>query len=316
MPLPLPGPTERLTWQWWGSGGAARAQNLWGDDKVTALIGGPFSAAAVASRLAVEIAGGEADQCQYWPIFMAGHARRGAKHVGVAGLRRYTGAVEGHATVYEIGFHLLPAYAGRGLATEAGVALLGFAFLQLRADAVFAGHHPANDASRKVLTKLGFSYTHDEYYEPTGLLHPSYLCTAAEWQRQQEKSAPGAAGQLPPVQTSPAAWYGPEMAADPSRWTWQLSESEASEIEVAACKFLERGEGRLPAMLEAADFPLSPTLVERLSTLRRELIEGRGFELLRGLPLHSWPRDRAATAFLGIGAHSECNGQYCVMRNA
>ena len=104
----LPGPTERLTWQWWGSHAqdAARAQNLWGDDKVTALIGGPFTEEEVASRLAAEVAGGAADRCQYWPIFMAGHARRGAKHVGVAGLRRYTGAVEGCTAVYEIGFHL------------------------------------------------------------------------------------------------------------------------------------------------------------------------------------------------------------------
>jgi hypothetical protein len=29
-------------------------------------------------------------------------------------------------------------------------------------------------ASRALLGKLGFRYTHDELYAPTGLLHPSY----------------------------------------------------------------------------------------------------------------------------------------------
>jgi RimJ/RimL family protein N-acetyltransferase len=45
----------------------------------------------------------------------------------------------------------------------------------LAASALFAGHHPANRSSRDLLLKLGFRYTHDEYYAPTGLQHPSYL---------------------------------------------------------------------------------------------------------------------------------------------
>lgn len=36
------------------------------------------------------------------------------------------------------------------------------------------GHHPENEASRKILTKLGFKYLEKKYYEPTGLYHPSY----------------------------------------------------------------------------------------------------------------------------------------------
>jgi RimJ/RimL family protein N-acetyltransferase len=63
---------------------------------------------------------------------------------------------------------------GRGLATEAGRAVARFAFDDLGATALFAGHHPDNGASRKVLLKLGFVHTHDELYPPTGLLHPSY----------------------------------------------------------------------------------------------------------------------------------------------
>lgn len=50
-----------------------------------------------------------------------------------------------------------------------------YAFNVLEATALFAGHHPQNTASARMLEKLGFRYTHDELYAPTGLYHPSYL---------------------------------------------------------------------------------------------------------------------------------------------
>jgi len=57
------------------------------------------------------------------------------------------------------------------------------AFRTLHAAALFAGHNPRNESSRLMLTKLGFRYTHDEYYPPTGLQHPSYLLTVEEYER-------------------------------------------------------------------------------------------------------------------------------------
>jgi transcriptional regulator with PAS, ATPase and Fis domain len=61
--------------------------------------------------------------------------------------------------VYELGFHLRPPYWRRGLAMEAASALITFAFGNLGAKALFAGHHPANSESHRILTKLGFRYT-------------------------------------------------------------------------------------------------------------------------------------------------------------
>lgn len=49
-----------------------------------------------------------------------------------------------------------------------------YGFEILKADKLFAGHNPNNKASQKVLQKLGFVYIGDEFYEPTGLYHPSY----------------------------------------------------------------------------------------------------------------------------------------------
>jgi len=38
-----------------------------------------------------------------------------------------------------------------------------------------AGHHPGNTTSKKLLEKLGFRYTHDEFYPPLQRQLPYYL---------------------------------------------------------------------------------------------------------------------------------------------
>jgi hypothetical protein len=50
------------------------------------------------------------------------------------------------------------------------------------------------------------------------------------------------------------------------------------------------------------DFPL-PTLHGRLFAILHEVLEGRGFVLLRGLPVERWGRRLSAIAFLGMGLH-------------
>jgi len=47
----------------------------------------------------------------------------------------------------------------------------------LRLAKIYAGHHPDNHASKHILEKLGFTFLDTVFYEPTGLLHPSYVCT-------------------------------------------------------------------------------------------------------------------------------------------
>ena len=74
-----------------------------------------------------------------------------------------------------MGVHLRPEYWGQGLAQEAGRAVINLAFETLAVKSLFAGHHPENTASRRLIEKLGFHFTHEEFYPPTGLNHPSYL---------------------------------------------------------------------------------------------------------------------------------------------
>lgn len=165
--------TARLGFGTWAPDDLDLAVGLWGDARVTRLIGGPFSAGLVRDRLALEISTQAALGFQYWPVFrLADDA-----HVGCCGLRPVPG---GHG-VLELGFHLRADQWGQGYATEAARAAIAYAFANFRAVALVAGHHPQNDASRHVLQRLGFRFTHEELYPPTGLNHPSYTLTAEEF---------------------------------------------------------------------------------------------------------------------------------------
>lgn len=151
---------------------------LWGDPTVTRLIGGPFSREQVQERLSREISTMRSHGVQYWPLFLLATG----EHVGCCGLRPYK-SEEG---IYEIGVHLRKEYWGEGYAPEATIAVMEYAFNTLGVKGLFAGHNPANEASRRVLEKLGFRYTHDEYYPPTALNHPSYILTAEDFARQHK----------------------------------------------------------------------------------------------------------------------------------
>ncbi len=104
---------------------------------------------------------------------------------------------------------------------------------------------------------------------------------------------------LPPEQHGPADWRGPDMAAR-SDWIERLSPSEVAEIEAAAAPIAQR-EGDIAGLI-AADFVL-PTLAPRLARIRAEVLNGRGFALLRGLPVERWAMRLSATAFFGLGSH-------------
>ncbi len=106
--------------------------------------------------------------------------------------------------------------------------------------------------------------------------------------------------ELPPEQTGRAAWYGPEIAGRDD-WLMPLGAEEIAEVESAATASARREDDI--AALTATDFPL-PTLGPRLKArVRDEVLNGRGFLLLRGLPVERWSMREAATAFFGLGAH-------------
>lgn len=160
--------TGRLGFRTWQETDREPAMGLWGDPLVTRLIDarGALTSEQVQERLLKEIANQRQYGVQYWPIFL----QASGEHVGCCGLRPR----DLPARIYEFGVHIRAAHWRQGYALEAGRAVIGYAFGTLGAAGLFAGHNPHNHASRALLLKLGFQYTHDEFYPPTGLQHPSY----------------------------------------------------------------------------------------------------------------------------------------------
>lgn len=61
--------------------------------------------------------------------------------------------------VRELGYVLAEEYWGRGVMPEAAEAVLRFAFEEMGLSTVTVGHFPFNMQSKRVIEKLGFSYT-------------------------------------------------------------------------------------------------------------------------------------------------------------
>ncbi len=152
----------------WTMVDSALAESLWGDSRVSRYLcaSGIFSKDEISVRLALEVKNQTLYGIQYWPVFF----RETEDLVGCCGLRHFD--LPGGA--YEFGVHLRPGYWRRGLGEEAGRGVLAYALKILGFSEIMAGHHPENAASRKLLMKLGFAYTHDSFYAPTGLMHPVY----------------------------------------------------------------------------------------------------------------------------------------------
>jgi hypothetical protein len=97
----------------------------------------------------------------------------------------------------------------------------------------------------------------------------------------------------------PSAWRGEEMART-ERWIYRLSEAEVGEIDAAVARV--RARGMDIAAVGRDDFPL-PTLGRVLGEMRHELLHGRGFVLVRGLPVHRSSLEESATAYWGLGTY-------------
>lgn len=96
-----------------------------------------------------------------------------------------------------------------------------------------------------------------------------------------------------------SAWRGPEMLVR-TDWRVELTANEVRELNEAADAAQRRGVD-LVTMTER-DVPL-PLLGPRLRKIRRDVLHGRGFVLLRGWPSGEHSIERNAYAFRSVGAH-------------
>ena len=96
----------------------------------------------------------------------------------------------------------------------------------------------------------------------------------------------------------PDAWRADEMR-ERDDWVHVPSESEIAEID-AAVEAVDTAD-RAIAGIHRDDFHL-PEFGPVLDAIREELLRGRGFVLIRGLPIERWSVRRRAIAFWAVGA--------------
>jgi hypothetical protein len=106
-------------------------------------------------------------------------------------------------------------------------------------------------------------------------------------------------GFMPQVLETACEWDAAQVS-DPAHWTETLSAAEVEELTAAVAHAQAASDNFLA--IGKVDFPL-PTLGPRLKAIEKELIDGRGFVRIRGLPRNRWTNDQMSLAYWGIGAH-------------
>jgi len=107
---------------------------------------------------------------------------------------------------------------------------------------------------------------------------------------------PHAALPLGPI-GGPAAWRGSELVE--GDWRIALDAGQLAGFERALVA--ARATGKSLGMLTRADFPLTEALAADVARWRHELVAGRGFLLLSGLPVERWGEQDASRFFWGFG---------------
>ena len=114
-----------------------------------------------------------------------------------------------------------------------------------------------------------------------------------KFMNRRQAASPGS-----PV-VDPADWTAEEMAASEA-WCHHLSAAEIEELHHATAKFDRESVDLIP--LRRSDFNL-PKLSSALAEMRAQLLYGRGFTLIRGLPVSDFSKRAAAIAFWAIGQY-------------
>jgi RimJ/RimL family protein N-acetyltransferase len=89
----------------------------------------------------------------------------------------------------EVGWRLDPAVWGRGLATEGGAASLRYGFEVLGLDRIVSVFEPENEASGRVMTRLGLTFDRATVHPETGDPVRVLAITRAAWETGSDRDA-------------------------------------------------------------------------------------------------------------------------------
>lgn len=98
----------------------------------------------------------------------------------------------------------------------------------------------------------------------------------------------------------PSAWIGSAISAD-SSWQFVLDNSCIQELNYAL-QVVKASSITFP-QIEKVSFPIGPSLQQLLDSITHELENGRGFCVLKGLPLGSYQESEIENLYYGLGLH-------------
>jgi len=134
-----------------------------------------------------------------------------------------------------------------------------------------------------------------EFNRETVVSEPAYLPFLQQTLRYFNRPHEGPARS--PV-ASPAAWKREDLEGRP--WRIRLSRDDVVELQQALATWTATG---LPlADMRREDFPL-PTLAAKIAAWRDEVANGRGLQVISGVPVDGWSVDEASAFFWGLGQH-------------
>lgn len=181
---------------------APRVRELAGDARIaatTASIPHPYPDGAAEQWIATLETFTGTPRDSIFAITLAGTRTPGREH-DPADTGHLIGCIGLHQPRYpqheraELGYWIGVAYWNRGFATEAGRAVLSYAFSKLNLHRVTSSHFAGNPASGRVLQKLGMTREGllRKHFNKDGVFHDvaAYAILQEEWLRQRKPSRP------------------------------------------------------------------------------------------------------------------------------
>lgn len=101
--------------------------------------------------------------------------------------------------------------------------------------------------------------------------------------------------------SAPTIWESADYQNSPSLWQHPFAPEELESLSAAADDFINRD---LPlTAISPSNFVLSPELTAKLSSMRNELLNGKGFLLYKGFPVKECGTHKSGVAYLGLGSY-------------
>ncbi len=115
-----------------------------------------------------------------------------------------------------------------------------------------------------------------------------------------QTAAPARVASDLPTFDNAQAWYGPDMMRR-DEWIHALTADELADID-RAVRHAEMA-GSDIAELGPEHFPLGAPMRALLARVKNDVLHGRGFMLLRGIPVERYSLRQSAIAYWGLGSH-------------